>query len=145
MNEAQPPIHLSLGKSVLAVELFDLHAYRQVATYHRAGSRCTFTEQINHGRFRIVFRLDWGDTHDGEPTLDMDVQRVHEDGTLKTIQPKKNPSHHTRLSTLVPGSTESRFYDVVYEGLALRLVARKSFATSVRLSAYIVDPEGPSQ
>jgi hypothetical protein len=141
MTQPQPPIRLSLEKSVLAVELFDLLANSRVGTYHREGSRCTFTDEIAHAQFRIVLRLDWGDMNDAEPMLDMDVVRIWEDGTLARLAPKKNPSHHTRLSALLPGSTEPRFYDIEFEGLSLRLVARKTFAISVSLSAYIVDPE----
>ena len=143
MNEIQLPIQLSLEKSVLAVELFDLIADKRVVTFHRPGSRCTFTKEISHGSFRITLRLDWGDLNDGEPTLDMDVERIQEAGALRKIRPKSNPSHRTRLSDLVPGSINPRFYDIKYEGLTLRLVARKTFAASVSLSAFIVDPVVP--
>lgn len=141
MTQSQPPIRLSLEKSVLAVELFDLRANNRVGTYHREGSRCTFTDEIAHAQFRIVLRIDWGDMKDAEPMLDMDVVRIREDGTRARLVPKKNPSHHTRLSDLLPGSTAPRFYDIEFEGLSLRLVARKTFATNVSLSIHIVDPD----
>lgn len=140
MNGLQPPIRLSLEKSVLAVELFDLLSNKRLRTYQRQGSRCTFTDEIGHGPYRITLRLDWGDLNDGEPILDMDVVHVQEDGTIRKLRPKHNPSHHTRLSTLKPDAG-LRAYDTEFEGLCLRLVARKTFATSVGLSVYIVDPQ----
>ena len=145
MNKPQPRIHLSLEKSVLAVELFDLLSNSKLRTYQLHGSRCTFTDEISHASCRITLRLDWGDLNDGEPTLDMDVVRIHEDGTTRKLRPKCNPSHHTRLSNLKPGSVEPRYYDTEFEGLLLRLIARKTFATQVSLSAYVVDPQTPPQ
>jgi hypothetical protein len=138
MIQPQAAIHLPLGKRVLAVELFDLNTNSKVATYHREGSRCTFTNEIPHGQFRLVFRLDWGDLDNGEPMLDMDVWRELEDGSLRRVPPKKNLSHHTGLSPLAEG-TGTRLYDIEYEGLSLRLVAKKTFAISVGLSICIVD------
>lgn len=143
VNTLEHPIRLSLEKSVLAVELYDLCSNSVVRTYHRQGSRCTFTDELVHGSFHIVLRLDWGDMNDGEPTLDMDVKRVQSDGTFHRIPPKKNPSHQTRLSNLDPESTKPRLYDIEFEGLLLRLVARKTFATQVSLSACIVDNQAP--
>jgi hypothetical protein len=133
------PIRLSLEKSVLAVELFDLASNRVIATFHRPRSRCSFTEELVHGSFHVVLRLDWGQTTDGEPTLDMDAKRRTADGSLKVVPPKKNPSHHTSLSSLVSGSLAPRFYDLQYGTLRLRLVARKTFAATTSLSTYVVD------
>jgi hypothetical protein len=131
------PIRLSLEKSVLAVELFDLVSNRAIAMFHRQRSRCSFTEEMVHGSFLIVLRLDWGQTKDGEATLDMDVKRRAADGSFKDVPAKKNPSHHTPLSALVPGSLVPRCYDVQFGTLRLRLVARKTFAATASLSAYV--------
>jgi hypothetical protein len=139
---SSPPIRVSLDKSVLAVELFDLSAHRLIGTFHREKSRCTFTDSIAHGAFELELRLDWGDTSDGEPTLDLDVKERQPDGTIKQVKPRNIPSHHTKPSSLIPGSAEPRTYDLEYKGLRLRLVARKTFATSASLSAYIVNGSG---
>ena len=135
------PILLPLGKYVLAVELYDLTANEKIGTFHRDGSRCTFSEIVQHRDFELRFRLDWGDLEDGEPILDLDVNRVEPDGTRKLVQPKRNPQHHTTLSSLKPGSNVPRTYDLEYAGLTMRLVAKKSFAIGAGLSIYIVDPD----
>jgi hypothetical protein len=134
------PIRISLEKSVLGVEVFDLLSNMVIKTFHRPGSRCSFAvEEIGHGSFLICFRLDWGQSEQGEPVLDMDVKRRLADGTFKPVRPKKNPAHHTSVSTPLPRSNQPRFYDVEFEGLHLRLVARKNFASAVGLSVYVVD------
>jgi len=137
------PIRLSLEKGVLAVEMYDLASSRAIAMVARERGRCSFAKEFPHGPFLITLRLDWGQMEDGEPTLDMDVKYRRPDGIFKVVPPKKNPHHHTRLSAPLPGNLEPRLYDVEYKGLRLRLVARKTFATVVSLSAHVVD-EGSS-
>ena len=136
----QPHIHLPLGKAVLGVEMFDLVSNKRLASFHREKSRCSFFEQIPHGPFELTFRLDWGDLIDGEPTLDLDVTKTCDDGTRKRLRPAKVSTHHTQLTAFIPGSTKPRIYDLEFEGLHVRLVARKTFAIGVGLSVYIVDP-----
>jgi len=133
-----------LGKSVLAVELYDLVANKKIVTFHREGSRCIFSEVVRHREFELTLRLDWGDLREGNPTLDLDVIRIDADGVRQRIKPRHNPKHHTTLSTVLPSSTSLQTYDLEYEGLTMRLVARNSFEVGVGLSAYIVDPEHKS-
>lgn len=134
------PISLALGKSVLGVELYDIASNTKLFTFHRKGSHCTFANPIVHGDFELTLRLDWQDLDDGEPTLDLDVKKRQRDGTHKSIKPARNPKHHTTLSSFVPGNTEPRIYDLDYEGLSMRLVARKTFTMGVGISMHIVDP-----
>lgn len=134
-------IHLPLGKSVLAVELYDIVSGKQIFTFHRDGKYCTFAEEIPHKDFILTLRLDWGALNEGDPTLDLDVTRLLPDGTRKRIKPKRNPQHHTTLSPLRPDSKEPRTYDLEYEGLTMRLFSKKSFAVRAEMSAYIVDSE----
>jgi hypothetical protein len=136
-------IPLGLGKSVIAVELFDLERNQRIGTFHREGSQCIFSDTLHHHDFELGLRLDWGDLHEGEPTLDLDVVRVKTDGTKLRLKPAKVPVHHTRLSDFYPGSLKPRFYDLIFEGLHLRLVARKTFASSIGMSIYVVDPDSP--
>jgi hypothetical protein len=135
------PIHLPLGKSVLAVELYDKVASKNIFTFHREGSHCTFSEVIPYGEFELTLRLDWGDLIKGDPTLDLDVKRVEPNGTRKTVKPKHNPQHHTNSKPWLQNRSDPLTYDLQYEGLSMRLVARKSFATGVGASIYVVDPE----
>ena len=93
----------------------------------------------------LTLRLDWGDLHDGDPTLDLDVTRIESDGTRKRIAPQRIPQHHTVLNYLRPNSKEPQTYDLEYEGLSLRLVARKSFAVGTGISIYIVDGDHESK
>ena len=137
-GHSSPAIRLPLGKSVLAVELYDLVANQVIVTFHRPRSHCTFTEEWEHGQFAITLRLDWGDLLGGEPMLDMDVALRNDNGTKKRLRPNKN--HHTRLSSLIPGSTEPRGYYLEYEGLRMRLVTRKTFAIEAGMSIYVFDP-----
>lgn len=134
------PILLRLGKSVLSVELYDLEQGLQIATFHRQNSYCTFTEAIQHQEFELKLRLDWGDLVEGEPTLDIDVFRINANGTRRRIKPKRTPVHHVTLSTFVAESSEPRTYDLDYEGLRMRLLARKTFGVGTRLSVSVVDP-----
>lgn len=139
-DASTPAIRLGLGKSVVAVQLYDRVANSEIATFHRDdGSRCTFSKTIPHKTYELVLRLDWGDLREGEPTLDLEVTRLHPDGSRSRIKPKHLPQHHTTLSALVPGSKDPRTYDLQYEGLSMRLVARKTFALGVGLSVYVVD------
>ncbi len=123
---------------MLGVELFDLEKQARIGTFHRESSRCTFAEGIRHLNFELTLRLDWGDLNDEEPMLDLDVVRIEPDGQRFRLKLKENPVHHTSLSPLASGNTGPRTYDLLYEGLRLRLVAKKSFATTASMSAYIV-------
>jgi hypothetical protein len=137
---AQPSIKLCLGKQVLGVELFDLLSNQRIATFHREGSHCSFSDEISYEQFFITLRLDWGALHDGEPTLDLDVSEVSPGGTRKALKPKRILNHHTRLSEFASGNTSPRTYDLEFKGFQMRLVARKTFSESVGASLYIVDP-----
>lgn len=141
IGHSSPAIRFHLNKSVLAVELYDLVANQMIATFHRPDSHCTFTEEREYGRFAITLRLDWGDLLLGEPMLDMDVALRNDDGTRRRLKPSKHKNHHTRLSDLVPGSKAPRVYDLEYEGLHMRLVARKTFAIEGGVSIYVFDPK----
>lgn len=143
-DTSTPPIHLALGKSVLGVELFDKVRNEQIATFHREGKHCTFSTAIPHGDFEPTLRLDWGDLRQGpqgEPTLDLDVVRITPDGTRKKLKPKQIPQHHTTPSSRLPASDAPITYDLEYQGLSMRLVAKKTFGIAVSLSALIVDPD----
>lgn len=124
---------------MLYVELVDLERKEQIRTFHRDRRRCTFTEELNYHGFDLILRLDWGVLVDGEPMLDLDVVQKKTDGTRVRLKPKHIPVHHTSLSSLLSGSTEPRVYDLQYEGLRLRLVAKKTFAVSIEMSAYIAN------
>jgi hypothetical protein len=139
-STSSPKISLTLGKSVLAVELFDIVANKLLATYHRERSRCSFTDEILHREYEIILRVDWGDLKDGEPVLDMDVYRTNSDGSRTQVQPRSASWHHTTLSTLQPGSASPRAYDVEFQGLRMRLVTKKTFGVGVGLSVHVVDP-----
>lgn len=140
-NTSTAPIHLALGKSVLAVELFDQFKSERIATFHREGKHCTFSTVIPHGNFELTLLLDWGEPQEGEPTLDLDVVRITPDGTRKKLKPKQIPQHHTTLRSFPPGSDAPRTYDLEYQGLSMRLVAKKTFGLAVSLSAYVIDLE----
>jgi hypothetical protein len=141
-DTSTPPIHLALGKSVLAVELFDQVKNELIATIHKEGKHCTFSKDaIRHGDFELTLRLDWGVLQEGEPTLDLDVVRITPDGIRRKLKPRQIPHHHTTLSSLLPGSDAPRIYKLEYQGLSMRLVAKKNFGLAVGLSAFIVDPD----
>lgn len=137
---ATPPIRLTLGKFVLKVELFDLVKNEQIQTFHREGKHCTFSTAILHGDFELSLRLDWGDLQEGEPMLDLDVVRITAEGIRNVLKPKQIPQHHTSLSGLPAGNDTPRTYDLKYQGLSLRIVAKKSFALTVGLDAFVVNP-----
>lgn len=140
-DTSMSPIHLALGKSVLAVELFDQVRSERIATFHRKGKHCTFSAAIPHGDFELTLRLDWGETQEGEPTLDLDVVRITPDGARKKLKPKQIPQHHSTLSSFLPSSDAPRSYDLEYQGLSMRLVAKKTFGLAVSLSAFVVNPD----
>lgn len=141
MSDTTHTIRLALGKLVVAVDLFDQVKNEHIATIHRENKYCTFSVPIRHGDFELILRLDWGDLREGEPTLDLDVFRITSEGIRKKLEPKQIPQHHTTLSSLPTGNDAPRVYDLEYQGLSMRLVAKKTFGLSVSLDAYIVDPD----
>ena len=72
--------------------------------------------------------------------LDLDVVQTRLDGSRETLKPRDIPAHHTSLSDFVPGSSAPRFYDLTYMGLRLRVIAKKTFASSIGASVLVVDP-----
>ena len=72
--------------------------------------------------------------------LDLDVVETRSDGSRETLKPRAVPTHHTRLSDFVTDDSAPRVYDLTYEGLRLRVVAKKTFAYSIGASIFVANP-----
>jgi hypothetical protein len=85
----------------------------------RLGSGCHFTDRISHGRYEIVFRIDWTDCDaNGDPCLDADFFTPGQTKPEKSM--KAHAAHHTRKG--YDHEADRWVYDFAFEGLALRFV-----------------------
>ena len=132
-------IPLPDGRTVLRTVLIERRNASEHVLFERPGRFCSFAHDIEHDGHIVSLRIDWRDVIDGEPTLDAQIFEYRDGRRIREL-PKRS-WHHTRVTA--PG-TDTRCYQFTFRGLELELVAKKSFAVSTSLDAYIYDPGAPN-
>ena len=121
--------------------LIERIAGREHVLFERAGKYCHFSTDLVHDNHIIMLRVDWRDLWLGEPKLDADIYKKKSDGTKGRRLPNRE-WHHTKLVPRKPGDVSSYLFR--FRDLELELIARKTLALTVSLSAYIVDGDESS-
>lgn len=128
-------IKLPDGRTSLKTVLVDRSSGREIVLFEREGSRCQFAVDYPYNTYIIALRVDWGDLEKGDPVLDADIFLNAGGSRGKRIANAE--WHHTRLTPTSSG--DLRIYAFRFKGLTLELIARKSLALTVGVSACIVN------